>query len=232
MPIAWRRAITFSARWARMAPNCTRPRDARRDQSYFLFSTTPEQLSYLRLSAWPPAQQGRNPRPCGGIRSGRRRTSPTAKISASCPMVTMPRSSRNCAPARRKPGEIVDHEGNVRGTHNGVIHYTIGQRRGHRHWRFSANRSTWVKLDVDTKQVIVGPKSMLATRKIPVREINWLGDDPFESRAEWHLSVKGPLDPPPARGNHPPHRANHRRGRTPHPRGRRLSRSGLRVLRQ
>ena len=47
-----------------------------------------------------------------------------------------------------------------------------------------------VKLDVDAKQVIVGPKEMLATRVVPVREINWLGDEAFTSRDEWHVSVK------------------------------------------
>jgi tRNA-specific 2-thiouridylase len=43
---------------------------------------------------------------------------------------------------------------------------------------------------VDAKRVVVGPKEMLSTRTIPVREINWLGDEPFTSRKEWHLSVK------------------------------------------
>ena len=47
-----------------------------------------------------------------------------------------------------------------------------------------------VKLDVDEKQVIVGPKDMLTTRTVPVREINWLGDAPFTSQKEWHVSVK------------------------------------------
>jgi tRNA-specific 2-thiouridylase len=47
-----------------------------------------------------------------------------------------------------------------------------------------------VKLDVDAKQVIVGPTEMLSTRVIPVREINWLGDAPFTSQTEWHVSVK------------------------------------------
>ena len=47
-----------------------------------------------------------------------------------------------------------------------------------------------VKLDVDGKRVVVGPKEMLATRTVPVREINWLGDAPFTSRDEWHVAVK------------------------------------------
>ncbi len=47
-----------------------------------------------------------------------------------------------------------------------------------------------MKLDVDKKHVIVGPKEALATRTVPVREINWLGDEPFDSREEWHVSVR------------------------------------------
>jgi tRNA-uridine 2-sulfurtransferase len=47
-----------------------------------------------------------------------------------------------------------------------------------------------VKLDPDTRQVIVGPKEALSTRTIPVREVNWLGDEPFDSRPEWHLKVR------------------------------------------
>ncbi|WP_439103051.1 aminomethyltransferase beta-barrel domain-containing protein, partial [Celeribacter marinus] len=78
---------------------------------------------------------------------------------------------------------------NVRGTHNGVLHYTIGQRRGIGIGGL-ADPLYVVKLDVDKKQVIVGPKEMLATRKIPVREINWLGDEPFMSREEWHVLVR------------------------------------------
>ena len=47
-----------------------------------------------------------------------------------------------------------------------------------------------VKLDPERKEVVVGPKSMLATRKIPVREINWLGDAPLTSQAEWNIAVR------------------------------------------
>jgi len=47
-----------------------------------------------------------------------------------------------------------------------------------------------VKLDVENRRVVVGPKELLATRRVPVREINWLGDAPFTSREEWHLGVK------------------------------------------
>ena len=70
-----------------------------------------------------------------------------------------------------------------------MIHYTIGQRRGLGIGGLSEPLYV-VKLDVDTKRVIVGPKEALATRVIPVREINWLGDAPFDSQDEWHVGVK------------------------------------------
>ena len=55
-----------------------------------------------------------------------------------------------------------------------------------------------VKLDVEARRVVVGPKAMLSTRNVPVREINWLGDAPFESREAWPLAVKVRSTRPPA----------------------------------
>ncbi|WP_417239207.1 tRNA 2-thiouridine(34) synthase MnmA [Celeribacter halophilus] len=162
--------------------------DANRDQSYFLFSTTPEQLDYLRF-------------PLGHLPSKDATRALAAKYGLS--VADKPDSQDICfvpngnyasvieklRPGAAEPGEIVDHNGVVRGTHEGVIHYTIGQRRGLGIGGLSEPLYV-VKLDVDTRRVIVGPKEMLATRKIPVREINWLGDAPFTSREEWVLDVK------------------------------------------
>ena len=92
-------------------------------------------------------------------------------------------------PGAAEPGEIVHADGRVLGTHEGVIHYTIGQRRGLGIGGLSEPLYV-VRLDVDAHRVIVGPKEMLATRSVPVREINWLGDAPLASRREWHVSVK------------------------------------------
>jgi tRNA-specific 2-thiouridylase len=88
-----------------------------------------------------------------------------------------------------EPGDIVDTNGTVLGQHNGVIHYTIGQRRGLGIGGL-ADPLYVVALDVDKKHVIVGPKELLKTRIVPVAEVNWLGDEPLTSRDEWHLSVK------------------------------------------
>ena len=92
-------------------------------------------------------------------------------------------------PGAAEAGDIVHVDGRVLGAHNGVIHYTIGQRRGLGVGGLDEPLYV-VKLDVDAKQVIVGPKELLATRTVPVREINWLGDAPFGSKEAWELSVK------------------------------------------
>ena len=75
------------------------------------------------------------------------------------------------------------------GRHSGIIHYTIGQRRG-----LGVGGLTdpiyVIRLDIDLKQVIVGPKEMLATRQVPLKEVNWLGDQPLTSKTEWRISAK------------------------------------------
>ncbi len=75
------------------------------------------------------------------------------------------------------------------GRHQGVIHYTIGQRRGLGIGGL-ADPLYVVRLDVDARQVIVGPKEMLATRRVPLREINWIGDGAFDALAEREVLVR------------------------------------------
>ncbi|MEP5762867.1 MAG: tRNA 2-thiouridine(34) synthase MnmA [Litoreibacter sp.] len=162
--------------------------DANRDQSYFLFSTTTDQLDYLRF-------------PLGHLKSKNETRALAAKHGLS--VADKPDSQDICfvpdgdyasvieklRPGAGEPGDIVDMDGTILGSHNGVIHYTIGQRRGLGIGGL-ADPLYVVRLDVDKKHVIVGPKDALATRIIPVREINWLGDTPFESKEEWHVNVR------------------------------------------
>ncbi|MDG1127954.1 MAG: tRNA 2-thiouridine(34) synthase MnmA [Paracoccaceae bacterium] len=162
--------------------------DAARDQSYFLFSTTAEQLDYLHF-------------PLGHLTSKAETRALAARYGL--PVANKPDSQDICfvpngnyaavieklRPGAAEPGEIVDVDGRVLGTHKGVIHYTIGQRRGLGIGGLEDPLYV-VKLDVDAKRVIVGPKEMLSTRVVPLREINWLGDAPFDSAAEWHVAVK------------------------------------------
>ena len=162
--------------------------DGTRDQSYFLFSTTQEQLEYLRF-------------PLGHLASKEATRELAAKYGLA--VADKPDSQDICfvpngdyasvieklRPGSAEAGEIVHADGRVLGTHEGVIHYTIGQRRGLGIGGLSEPLYV-TSLDVDKKQVIVGPKELLSTRIVPVAQVNWLGDAPLMSQKEWHVAVK------------------------------------------
>ena len=162
--------------------------DATRDQSYFLFSTTAEQLDYLRF-------------PLGHLQS--KAETRALAVRFGLPVADKPDSQDICfvpngnyaavieklRPGAGAPGDIVDMAGRVVGRHNGIIHYTIGQRRGLGIGGLGEPVYV-VALDPVLRRVIVGPREALSTRRVALREINWLGDTAFDSRAEWTLSVK------------------------------------------
>lgn len=170
--------------------------DGARDQSYFLFSTTREQLDYLRF-------------PLGHLASKAETRALAARYGL--PVADKPDSQDICfvpngnyasvieklRPGAAEPGEIVHADGRVLGPHRGVIHYTIGQRRGLGIGGLDEPLYV-VKLDVETRRVIVGPKEMLSTRIVPVREINWLGDGTFAGAEAHEISVKVRSTRPPA----------------------------------
>jgi len=162
--------------------------DAARDQSYFLFSTTPEQLDYLRfpLGHLPSKQATRDLAAQYGLQVADK---PDSQDICFVPNGNYASVIEKLRPGAAEPGEIVHADGRVLGKHHGVIHYTIGQRRGLGIGGLEEPLYV-VRLDVDNHRVIVGPKDMLATRRVPLREINWLGDEPLTSRAEWSISVK------------------------------------------
>ena len=151
--------------------------DPDRDQSYFLFSTTPEQLAFLRF-------------PLGGLGSKAETRALAARHGLT--VADKPDSQDICfvpngnyaavieklRPGAADPGDIVDLAGNVLGQHQGVIHYTVGQRRGLGIGGLGDPLYV-VKLDPTARRVIVGPKEALATRTIGLKELNWLGDAPL-----------------------------------------------------
>ncbi|MBY5932382.1 tRNA 2-thiouridine(34) synthase MnmA [Tateyamaria omphalii] len=162
--------------------------DANRDQSYFLFSTTSEQLDYLRfpLGHLPSKDDTRALAAKYGLSVADK---PDSQDICFVPNGDYASVIRKLRPEAAAPGDIVDHKGRVLGQHDGVINYTIGQRRGLGIGGL-ADPLYVVKLDAENRQVVVGPKEMLATRTIQVREVNWLGDARFDSRDEWHVAVK------------------------------------------
>ena len=162
--------------------------DHQRDQSYFLFSTTPKQLDYLRF-------------PLGSLASKAETRALAAKYGLD--VANKPDSQDICFvpdgnyaavieklhPGAAQPGKIIDQNDNTLGTHNGVINYTIGQRRGLGIGGLEKPLYV-VKLDVERKLVIVGPKELLATRQVSLKEVNWLGDTPLMTKSSWEIRAK------------------------------------------
>lgn len=169
-------------------PELHRAADSARDQSYFLFSTTPEQLAYLRFPLGHLASKDET-RALAARHGLRVADKPDSQDICFVPDGNYAGVIEKLRPGAAEPGDIVHADGRVLGAHKGVIHYTIGQRRGLGIGGLDEPLYV-VRLDVDAHRVIVGPKEMLATRTVPVREINWLGGAPITARSEWHVSVK------------------------------------------
>jgi tRNA-uridine 2-sulfurtransferase len=149
-----------------------RPIDSERDQSYFLFATTQEQIDYLRF-------------PLGGLSKAETRQLAeemglvVAQKADSQDICFVPQGKYADIITKLKPnsalaGDIVHLDGRVLGQHEGILHYTIGQRKG---LGVATGEPLYVVyLDARSRRVIVGPKEALETRRVYLRDINWLGD--------------------------------------------------------
>jgi tRNA-uridine 2-sulfurtransferase len=151
------------------------PSDMARDQSYFLFATTQEQVDYLRF-------------PLGRLTKPETRALATA---LGLMVADKPDSQDICfvpdgkyadlilklRPDAAAAGDIVHLDGRVLGRHDGIVHFTIGQRRG---LGVAEGEPLYViKLDAKTKRVLVGPRAALKQTDIAVRDLNWLGAAPL-----------------------------------------------------
>jgi tRNA-specific 2-thiouridylase len=162
-------------------PQLRRAADPAKDQSYFLFATTREQLDFLRF-------------PLGGM------DKPTVRAVAAglgLSIADKPDSQDICfvpegkyttvidriRPQGAEAGDVVHLDGRVLGRHEGVTRYTIGQRRG---LNIAVGDPLFVvKIDADKRQVIVGPREALLTASLTLKEANWLGgQDSLEAAAE------------------------------------------------
>ncbi len=170
-------------------PELHRAEDQGRDQSYFLFTTTRAQLDYLRF-------------PLGHLKSKAETRAIASEFGLS--VAEKPDSQDICfvpggnyaavieklRPGAAEPGDIVHLDGTVLGRHEGVIHYTIGQRRG---IGIGGGKPLFViRLDPVSRHVIVGPREALGTRRVPVSGINWIGDAEFDAAPVdgWKADVK------------------------------------------
>ena len=149
-----------------------RPVDAARDQSYFLFATTQDQLDYLRfpLGDLPKARTRELAEEMGLV---------VAKKADSQDICFVPQGKYAAVIEKLRPnsalrGEIVHIDGRVLGDHEGILHYTIGQRRG---IGVAVGDPLYVvHLDARSRRVIVRAREALDTRQLVLRDVNWLGD--------------------------------------------------------
>ena len=156
----------------RSGPELHRGYDNLKDQSYFLFATTKKQLDFLHF-------------PLGGMAKDETRAHakrlgvPIARKPESQDICFVPSGSysnliNQLRPEAKKPGNIVDVLGNTLGTHQGIIGFTVGQRRG---LGISTGEPQYVlKIRLDSNEVVIGPKSALLKNSFMVDEINWLGE--------------------------------------------------------
>ncbi|HEY3919168.1 MAG TPA: tRNA 2-thiouridine(34) synthase MnmA [Stellaceae bacterium] len=157
--------------------------DESRDQSYFLFATTREQLDFLRF-------------PLGGMTKTETRTLaerfalPVAAKPDSQDICFVPAGSygdlvAKLRPDANAPGAVVDEQGRVLGRHDGIVHFTVGQRKG---LGVAGGEPLYVlRLEAETRRVVAGPRAALGQTRVLLREVNWLGTAP---RGDLRVAVK------------------------------------------
>ena len=156
-----------------------RAADPAKDQSYFLFATTPDQLDFLRF-------------PLGGLDKAETRAlamrfglavadKPDSQDICFVPEGGYARIVEKLRPEAAEPGDIVDLDGRVMGRHEGIIGYTIGQRKGLGIGgrKESTDPLYVVRLEPETRRVVIGPRAALACGTVRLGELNWLGDGPI-----------------------------------------------------
>jgi len=149
-----------------------RAREEERDQSYFLFATTSEQLDLLRF---PLGERSK----AETRELARRFDLAVADKHDSQDICFVPSGHyadviERLKPGASEPGKIVDLDGKVLGSHSGIIHFTVGQRRG---LGLSTGSPLYVlRLDAERGEVVVGPREALSMSRILLRDVNWIGD--------------------------------------------------------
>lgn len=158
-------------------PELHRAADPARDQSYFLFATTPEQLAYTRFPLGhmvSKAEVRREAERLGLIVADK----PDSQDICFVPSGNYANVVAKLRPGTLEPGEIVHVDGSVIGTHDGIINFTVGQRKGIGIGGRSESDDPLyvVRLEPKTHRVIVGPRSALAETIVRLRGINWLAE--------------------------------------------------------
>ncbi|MFZ1110028.1 MAG: tRNA 2-thiouridine(34) synthase MnmA [Rhodomicrobium sp.] len=172
--------------------------DPERDQSYFLFATTREQLDFLRF-------------PLGAMKKTQTRA---LAAQLGLPVASKPDSQDICfaptgdyasvirglRPESNEPGEIVHADGRVLGTHRGIVGFTVGQRKG---LGIATGEPLFVlRIETQWRRVVVGPREMLRTSSIRLKDVNWIGGgtlaDALAGRRRLFVKVRSTQAPRPA----------------------------------
>jgi tRNA-specific 2-thiouridylase len=155
--------------------------DPRRDQSYFLYGTTREQLEFVRFPLGDlPKDEVRSLAAEVGLEVAAK---PDSQDICFVPDGDYAGLVKRLRPETEAPGEITDVDGRVLGTHRGVVHFTVGQRRG---IEVGGQKEPLYVLRIEPEQhrIVVGPRRLLAVEALRVADWNWLGED------ERQVSVK------------------------------------------
>lgn len=151
------------------------PADVARDQSYFLFATTQSQMDFLRfpLGLLTKPETRAVAEALGLVVAAK----PDSQDICFVPEGDYAAIIKRIRPDAARAGEIVDLSGNVLGRHEGIIHYTVGQRKG---LGIGGGEALFVlRLDAERAQVVVGPRAALKQFEIPLSDVNWLGEVPL-----------------------------------------------------
>ena len=175
-----------------------RAHDHGKDQSYFLFATTQEQLDFLRfpLGGWSKDKTRQEAERLGLLTADK----PDSQDICFVPHGDYAKVVKKIRPDAEKPGNIVHMDGRIVGQHNGIIHYTIGQRKGLGiGGGISENNEPLYVVSVNptSNEVIVGPKEALARNVIHITDCNWLKDIP-ENGMDVDLKFRSVMKPIPA----------------------------------
>ena len=164
-------------------PQLWKGRDPARDQSYFLYGTTADQLDYLRfpLGDLPKSEVRRLAGEEGLVVANK----PDSQDICFVPDGDYASLVKKLRPETAAPGEIVALDGTVLGAHQGVVHFTIGQRRG---IEIGGQKEPLyvVRIEPDARRLVVGPRAALAVASASVDGLNWLAED----QAQVHAKVR------------------------------------------
>ncbi len=173
--------------------------DGGKDQSYFLFATTQEQLEFLRfpLGVWGKDVTRAHAQRLGLLTADK----PDSQDICFVPHGDYAKVVKKIRPEAGKPGEIVHADGRVVGRHEGIVHYTIGQRKGLGiGGGVSENNEPLYVLGIDAaaNRVIVGPKEALARTVMVLKDCNWLLDDSAPKNLPVSVKFRSVMPPVPA----------------------------------